>query len=132
MITRKKTHFTLYATLMLLLAVGLYGLYQARNLLEGPVLILESPQNGSLLTTSLVTVEGTAHNITHVTLNGRGILTDKQGHFKEQLLLSDGYNIITVDAVDQFGKRTHKTLELVYKGGGEHSRSTSAARLTDS
>ncbi len=127
MITRKQSHLALYTTLALMVIVGLYGLFQARHLIEGPIIVLETPQNGSMLTQSLVTIRGTARNTAKIALNGKDILPDLNGHFSEELLLSEGYNIITVEAYDQFGKRTHKTLEVIYQQTPQGVRSTDAS-----
>lgn len=115
MITYKQSHITLYSTLVLVAIVGLYGLFQARHLIEGPVITLETPHNGSMLTQSPVTIRGTARNSAKIAINGKDILPDKNGNFSEELLLSDGYNIITVEAEDQFGKQAHETLEVMYQ-----------------
>ena len=48
-------------------------------------------------------------------MNDRQMFTDEEGEFSEKLLLSYGYNIITVKAKDRFGRETKKTLELIYK-----------------
>jgi hypothetical protein len=128
MITRKQSHLALYTTLALMVIVGLYGLFQARHLIEGPIIVLETPQNGSMLTQSLVTIRGTARNTAKIALNGKDILPDMDGHFSEELLLSEGYNIITVEASDQFGKRTHKTLEVMYQQTSPSVHSTNAGK----
>ncbi len=131
MITRKQSHIALYATLILMVVVSLYGLFQARNLIEGPVITLETPADGSLLTQSLVTIQGTARNATKIALNGKDILPDTNGRFSEELLLSEGYNIITVEAEDQFGKRTQQKLEVMYQQSPS-GHSTEARTRTDS
>ena len=48
-------------------------------------------------------------------MNDRKIFIDQQGNFKEKILLSYGYNIITMKANDKFGRNTKKKLELIYK-----------------
>ena len=99
-----------------LFAVALlaYGLFEARHLLAGPVLIIESPRLGQA-SEALVTLAGSTKNIADIALNGRKIFVDGEGRFREQLLLSYGYNILTLSARDRFGRETEKTLELVYQ-----------------
>ncbi|MDP6387930.1 MAG: hypothetical protein QGG63_01490 [Candidatus Pacebacteria bacterium] len=92
-----------------------YAFFQARNIILGPVIKIQEPQNGVSLEHSLVGIEGTAKNISHISMNDRQIFTDEQGQFREKLLLSYGYNIITIKAKDRFGRKTKKTLELIYK-----------------
>jgi hypothetical protein len=103
--------------LISLFAAGIigYALFQTRNLIQGPIIKIHSPVNGSSLTKSFVEIEGAAKNISYINLNDRQIFTDESGAFSERLLLSYGYNIITLRARDKFGREVEKTLELVYK-----------------
>ena len=101
-------------TLLVLIIVG-YSLFQAKKLITGPVIDIYTPQNGATYNQTLIEIDGRALNTAHLNLNGRKIFTDKEGYFKEKLLLSPGYNIIKLDAVDKFKKYTEKTLELIIK-----------------
>lgn len=92
-----------------------YSLFQARNIILGPVVKIQKPQNGASLNYSLVNIKGITKNISRISMNDRQIFTNGQGEFSEELLLSYGYNIITLKAEDRFGRETKKTLELIYK-----------------
>ncbi len=93
----------------------MYAYFQSREYLQGPVLTIDEPLSGSLSTTSLIALHGTAKNVAFLTLNGRQIFTDELGRFSESLLLSEGYSIMTLEAKDRFGHTKTKKLELVYK-----------------
>lgn len=95
--------------------IGGYGMYRAKTIAEGPKVFIESPEDGSLLSESLVTISGTAKNISFLNLNGAQIFTDESGRFEEKILLSYGYNVITLEAKDRFGRKTEKSLQLMYK-----------------
>ena len=103
------------AVLILVLIIASYSLFQARNIIRGPIIKIHSPENGSALSESFISIEGIAKNISNISLNDRPIFIDKNGKFQETLLLSYGYNIMTVKATDKFGRKTAETLELVYK-----------------
>ncbi len=92
-----------------------YTLFQAQKLLSGPIIDIYTPENGSTYNQTLIEVEGRARNISYLNLNDRPIFTDKDGYFKEKLLLSPGYNIIKLDARDKFKKYTEKKLEIILK-----------------
>jgi len=109
------TYFRITAIAILVVAIASYSLFQARNIIGGPLVEIHTPKNGSTLSESLVSIEGRAENITHISLNDRQIFVDERGKFHEQLLLSYGYNILAVKARDKFGRETEKILELVYK-----------------
>ncbi|HBD25166.1 MAG: hypothetical protein A2566_01970 [Candidatus Zambryskibacteria bacterium RIFOXYD1_FULL_40_13] len=101
-------------SLVALIIVG-YSAFQAQKLITGPTIDIYTPQNGASYGQTLIEIEGKATNISYINLNGRRIFTDTNGHFKEKLLLSPGYNIIKLDAVDKFKKYTEKTLEVILK-----------------
>ena len=104
-------------SIVVLIATGLgtYAYFQSREYLRGPVLTITEPIDGSMSTTSLVVVRGSARNVSFLTLNGRPIFTDEQGRLTESLLLQKGYSIMTFEAKDRFGHTAEKRLELVYK-----------------
>lgn len=101
-------------TLLGLIIVS-YSIFQAWKIIQGPVINIYTPINGTTFTQALITVEGSAKNASHISLNDRAIFTDKNGYFQEKLLLSPGYNIIKLDAEDKFKNKTEKRLELVLK-----------------
>ena len=105
----------IFLIFVLVLVIVGYSLFQAQKLITGPVIEVYTPQNGATYSQTLIEIGGRALNTAHLNLNGRKIFTDKEGYFKEKLLLSPGYNIIKLDAVDKFKKYTEKTLELVLK-----------------
>ena len=96
------------------LIVG-YGAFQAKNLVGGPKIAITSPMTGATTTESMVNITGFAHNISFLTLNGDKIFTNESGAFSEKVLLSYGYNIMTLEAKDRFGRTAQKTLQLIYK-----------------
>jgi inosine/xanthosine triphosphate pyrophosphatase family protein len=96
-----------------LLCIALFGVYQARFIILGPKITIESPANGSTVTERLVTLKGSASNIKTLTVNGITLYTDDTGHFSERMLLFPGYNTVVVAAQDKFGNRLERRLELV-------------------
>jgi capsule polysaccharide export protein KpsE/RkpR len=101
-------------SLVLVIVIG-YTIFASHNFILGPRIILEEPQNGSTLTNSSVVIKGVAQRSQDITLNGRSILIDDQGNFKETTLLAEGYNAITLSATDKFGRKKEYRLELIYK-----------------
>lgn len=110
----KHANIKILAFAILLLGILGYTLFQMQNVITGPVVSLLEPQNGATITDSLTEISGTARNISSISLNGRQISVDEHGAFQEKLLLSSGYNIITVRAKDKFGRETEKVVELVH------------------
>ena len=112
---RSITHIRTIALLLFVAVTAGYVLFQTRNLIYGPIIVINSPQNGAAVTESLISIDGVAKNISFINLNGKQIFVDEEGKFNQQLLLSRGYNIMTLQAQDKFGRETNKTLELIYQ-----------------
>ncbi|MEK7081651.1 MAG: hypothetical protein AAB537_00615 [Patescibacteria group bacterium] len=115
--TRIKSQFYLgviLGGLAALIVVG-YALYETWNYFSGPIIAVSSPSNGATLNEPLLEIQGVVKNAATVFLDGRRILTNDKGEFKERLLLAEGYNIIGLKAEDKFKRTVKQRLELVYK-----------------
>lgn len=99
--------------IVVILGVAGYCYHQSSRLIDGPQVTIISPLNGSSSSSPLTEIVGIAKNISKITLNDRQIFIDDNGNFSERLLLSDGYNILKIDAQDKFGKKTEKKIEIV-------------------
>lgn len=98
---------------VLTLVIIIYGYTHVRAFMAGPLIKVTSPRDGETVEDALVTMTGTANRISQISLNGRQIFTDEAGHFKEELLLAYGYNILELKAEDRFGRTVKETLRLV-------------------
>jgi hypothetical protein len=92
-----------------------YALFQARFLILGPIVTINKPENGELVTENVIIVEGRAQNIAYISMNGRPIFIDSKGNWSEKYVISEGLNIITIEAKDRFGRQTEKEVRVVYK-----------------
>ncbi len=108
--------FYLRVTVIVLFAlfIGGYSYFQARKLIGGPKIVIESPQNGTSVKESLVEIKGKALNIKDISLDDRPVFIDEEGNFNEKLLVPPGLAIITMKAQDRFGRKTQQILELYY------------------
>ncbi len=100
-----------------LVVVG-YAAYRSQDFIRGPIIDVTYPATNTSVTLTPgqpLIVEGTVRNSVSVHLNGRKIYLDEKAHFREQLLLSKGYAIITVKAEDRYKRVSQKTLELMVK-----------------
>ena len=98
---------------ILLTSLIAYVHFQARNILSGPTIALTNDP-APLQHERVVTLTGEAKNIVKLTLNGREIHTDEHGNFREELVLENGYTIMTLYAEDRFGRSISLTREYVY------------------
>ena len=111
--TAKKTLATVSAIILVVVVLG-YGYFRTKDFLAGPILKITAPKNGELFTSPLIDVGGNSKNLSFLNLDGRKIFTDKDGIWKEKLLLQDGVNIIEVRGVDRFGRENKQVLRVMY------------------
>ena len=104
--------------ILAILVLGYVG-FQARFLILGPQVKITYPKSNQSVESPLVVLEGTAHNVSYISLNGRQIFTDERGHWQEKLLVSDGLSIMSVEAEDRFGRKTEKQITIVFNQHGE-------------
>ncbi len=98
------------------LIIGIYSYFKTAAILSGPEITVISPTTGSTYGKELAIIKGQADRIAKIYLNNRQIFTDDEGRFSEPLLLFAGYNILTLQAEDSFGRTVTKRIELHYKG----------------
>lgn len=103
----------LFVVLVIILVIA-YTYYKTKDFIRGPIIIVASPANGIAVNSPLVEIVGKAERIAYISLDDRQIFTDEDGNFKEKLLLSPGYNIISIKASDKFDRNIEKTLEMMY------------------
>lgn len=91
-----------------------YGVFNARKLIEGPKIEIYEPVSGFETIQNPITIKGIAKNITYLSLNERAIAVDTAGIFEETLLLTPGYNTIRMHAMDRFKQDTVKEIKIYY------------------
>jgi len=98
---------------LLIVLILVYVLFQARNVLQGPTIVLSGVYD-VVQHDRTVTIQGVAQNIVKLTLNGREIHTTEAGDFTQMLVLENGYTIVELSAHDRFGRISSLTREYVY------------------
>ena len=98
--------------ILAVLAILGYGLFEARRLLGGPSITIETPIDGSATSSVAVTISGVAQNISFLTINDAPAFTDEQGRFALRLSPPPGYAIFTVAATDRFGRRASAEVHI--------------------
>jgi len=90
-----------------------YVAFQARNIVLGPRITIDTPTNGQSLESPVVSITGRVRNASAITLNDNPIYIDTTGAFSEKLIAPPGYSIITMSVQDRFGRKKTKSLHLV-------------------
>ena len=112
-IKNPKRTLRIFAISIIILLLVFYGYRQANRLITGPSITVFEPIDGASITGQEVTIKGLAENIAFISLNDQSIFVEENGNFSQKLLLSPGYNIITLKARDKFDNETETVLELV-------------------
>ncbi len=97
---------------LVVIVIG-YGAFRAYPLLIGPTITVTTPTDGDYVATSTFEISGTVTRATKITLQGRPITIDDQGHFTETLVASPPYTILVLVATDKYGATETKTLRVV-------------------
>lgn len=90
-----------------------YCLFQARFIILGPQVWIETPIDGAVVSDPVVVLSGTAKNAAWISLNDRQIFTNEKGAWSEKLILAQGLSIMTVRVRDRFGREAEKSVRVV-------------------
>ncbi len=101
----------LLIVLLLFILVG-YALFESRRLIDGPDITIESPQSGTATSSALITIVGSAQNISFLTINDAPAFTDEQGKFVYRFTPPPGYTVVTVAATDRFGRSARREVSV--------------------
>lgn len=91
-----------------------YTILKTHALTHGVELSISGIQNGEVSTKNLLKITGKAIHAKHIHINGREILVNEKNEFSEDLVLSPGYNVISINAEDKFNKKTEKLYQVLY------------------
>ncbi len=104
------------------LVIG-YGYFEGRGLIVGPT--IDAPTQPMYVSERLIKIEGTAQHVISLLMNGSPIPTTESGAFSEVYALSPGYNRVTLDAKDRYGKTTSRIIEVFLNATSTPHTSTS-------
>ncbi len=110
---RKKIELYFVGTLLVIALI--YGLFRAYPLIAGPSITIYNPQDGDIVASSTFEITGLVKRANEITLQGRPITIDTEGHFKEVLVAYTPYTILVLHATDKYGATITKTLRVIPK-----------------
>lgn len=107
--------FVAFLVSVLLIIFFLYLGNQYFRIGKAPPLIVSSPTNQEIVSSSRVVVEGQSDRDATVMINGISTIVRDDGRFYEQVAVEPGVNKITVTATSRFGKTTIVAREVGYQ-----------------
>lgn len=108
---RKRLELGLLA-LLVLLAIG-YGAFRAYPLVAGPSIVVYSPADGDYVASTTFEVSGQVKRATRITLQGKPITIDTEGHFSETLVAQPPYTILVLVAQDAYGESVTQSIRVI-------------------
>jgi Glucodextranase, domain B len=108
---RKKIE--LYALFVLLCIASIYGGFKIYPLFAGPSVIVNTPHDGDTVASSTFFISGTVKRVKEITIQGRPVPIDIDGHFTEVLVAEPPYTILVVHATDFYGATITKTIRVI-------------------
>ncbi len=112
MLPYRDSRLTYIALGIFFLIVLGYAYYEARGLLFGPSITVNS--SVTEVHEPFVTIKGQADRIASLSMNGKTIPVTEDGAFEEPYILSPGYNRIVLDARDKYGRTRSEAIEIIY------------------
>ncbi len=114
---RKKIYINLGLLLFILLLFSLFGyfIFSSKKLRTGPEIFVNVPENGIVVKSNKIQIEGRLANVSRIYLNGRAINIKDGNTIKEVLLLHPGENVFVLEAFDKLNNKSTKKLKVIYK-----------------
>jgi len=108
---RKRLELALLVALALV-AIA-YGAFRAYPLIAGPSIVIYNPQDGDYVASTTFEISGRVMRANIITLQGRPITIDTEGHFTETLVPQAPYTILILVAQDAYGETVSKILRVI-------------------
>ena len=124
MLPSSNNRITRYGLIVFFLVVAGYGAFEARGLVIGPTITLNTLPSET--TVQFIKINGNADRIASLSMNGTPIAVTESGEFSEPFLLAPGTNDIFLEAQDRVwqpdDEKTANRLRSAQKqhGGNEH------------
>ena len=94
-----------FIALLLSIFFGYIG-FSIKQMNESPLLVVENPENNSIITEGTIDVSGYTTRDVQILINGVQILLDTEGKFFTSLDLKKGVNLIHIQALNKHGKES--------------------------
>ena len=82
-------------------------------IIHGPAITVATLINGGSVSDPMVRISGNAAFTQELVVNGKTLNLAPDGTFDEKLVLNPGYNLITLQGSDRFGKTNSTTYAVV-------------------
>ena len=109
--TRKRLE--LYTIGLLVVVSIVYGAWRAYPLINGATIEVYNPKDGDVVPGTTFELSGKVSKVKEITVQGRLIPVETDGHFTEVLTAQRPYTVIVITATDFYGETVTKTLRVL-------------------
>ncbi len=95
------------------LAVICYISWSIYQTFEPPTIAFDKPFEDSKTTESAINVSGSSTPGAQLWFNDKLVIVDEAGHFKQEILLASGLNIVTIRAKTKHSRSYERTVQIV-------------------
>lgn len=90
-----------------------YLFYQVNAINKPPSIEITSPSNGARIASSSLVIQGRTEIGASLSIEGKSVLVDSLGNFKQPVSIGPGEKVLTFVAVNNFGKQATKQLLII-------------------
>lgn len=101
--------------ILFLILVGYYFWREIGFLIKPSELEISQPPTDITVTQDTFEISGKTNPGAYLTVNGKEVYIDKEGNFKSEINLSQGLNIIKIEAKNRFGKTNTIIRRIILK-----------------
>ncbi|MCK5476112.1 MAG: helix-turn-helix domain-containing protein [Candidatus Pacebacteria bacterium] len=106
---------TLIFSIIVVFVVGYYLWYQISSFSSTPYLFVSNPLNDQIINNAEIKVSGQTEEDVIIRINGEDIFVDPTGYFSETIFLKFGNNILEIEAVNKFNKKSLEVRNIIYQ-----------------
>ncbi len=117
-------------TILVSFGAILYVGNQIRSVLAPPYLNVSEPSADQSIEGNSIVIAGQGEIGAQVFINSQPVLTDENGHFTENLLLSAGLNVVEISEKNKFGKTSKVVRNITSNNTVIPTMETAAVNLT--
>jgi transcriptional regulator with XRE-family HTH domain len=109
-----KSLSVIFVSLIIIIAAG-YFFYQISFLIGAPTIDLKEPAVDLITQKTDIIVMGKTEPGVILTINGQQVFTDLDGNFERTINLSEGINLIKIEATNRFGRSNSVIRQVMVK-----------------
>ncbi len=100
---------------LVLVLAATYLLYQLNILISPPKLTVDEPASDLVTDKTVVIIKGKTEPGARLTINGQETYINKDGNFEQEINLSQGLNLINIEAANRFEKKSSIIKKVLVK-----------------